>query len=61
MNAWVPLTALVPVQPLLAVQLVASVDDQVRVMGLPLVTDVGAAEKVTVGTGVGAVTVMVTL
>ena len=37
------------------------VEDHVRVMGLPLVTDVGEAEMVTVGTGVTAVTVMVTL
>ena len=61
LNAWVPLIALAPVQPLLAVQVVALVDDQVTVMGLPLVTEAGVAEIVTVGTGVAAVTVMVTL
>ncbi len=61
LNAWVPLIAFVPVQPLLAVQVVALVDDQVTVMGLPLVTEAGVAEIVTVGTGVAAMTVMVTL
>jgi hypothetical protein len=54
-----PLTGLVPLQAPLAVQLVASVLDQVRVEELPLVTEVGLALKETVGTG-GAVTLTVT-
>jgi hypothetical protein len=45
----VPLVVLVPVQPLLAVQLVAFVDDHVIVEDCPEVTDVGFAEMVTVG------------
>jgi len=50
----VPLTALEPVQPPLAVQEVALVADQLRVAAAPLVTVLGLLEKVTVG--VGAVT-----
>lgn len=55
----VPLVALVPFQAPLAVQVVALVEDQVMVEPLPLVTDVGDAEIVTVGTG--ARVVMLTL
>jgi hypothetical protein len=50
----VPLTALEPVQPPLAVQEVAWVADQLRVAASPLATVLGLLEKVTVG--VGAVT-----
>lgn len=51
-----PLVALVPVQPPLAVQLVAFVDDQARLVDEPLVTEAGVAVSVTVG-ATGAVTV----
>jgi hypothetical protein len=47
----VPLTALEPVQPPLAVQEVAPVADQLRVAAAPLVTVLGLLEKVTVGAG----------
>ena len=47
----VPLTALLPLQPLLAVHEVAFVDDHVRVELAPLVILVGLAESVTVGMG----------
>jgi len=47
----VPLVAFDPDQPLLAVQEVALVDDQVRVEEFPEVMEVGEAPKVTVGTG----------
>jgi len=50
-----------PVQPPVAVQEVALVDDQVRVVLLPLATEVAAAVKVTVGADVpptGAATVV---
>ena len=43
-----------PVQPPLAVQLVALVDDHVSVDDFRLVIDVGLAESVAVGTGVPA-------
>lgn len=52
-----PLVALLPLHAPLAVQLVASVLDQVRVEELPLVTDVGFALKDTVGAGAAGVTV----
>ena len=51
-----PLVALVPVQPPLAVQVVAFVDDHVRLVDEPVVTEVGFAVSVTVG-NTGAVTV----
>lgn len=54
--------ALVPAHPRLpsvAVQVVASVEDHVRVVSSPAVMDVGRAEKVRVGRGSGT-TVMVT-
>ena len=47
----VPLTALEPVQPPLAVQEVALVADQLSVAAAPLVTALGLPEKVTVGEG----------
>lgn len=47
-----PLVALVPVQPPLAVQLVALVELHVSVEELPLTTEVGLALKVTTGAGV---------
>jgi hypothetical protein len=50
----VPVTALEPVQPPLAVQELAWVADQLKVAAAPLVTVLGLLEKVTVG--VGAVT-----
>ena len=54
---WDPLTGLVPVQAPEAVQEVALLDDQVRVDALPLVTVLGAADKLTVGAGVVTETV----
>ena len=60
-----PEIAFAPDQPLVppvAVQLVALVDDHVRVVEPPVVTEVGAALKVTVGAeGTTAVTVIVLL
>ncbi len=53
----VPLAALVPDQAPEAVHDVAFVEDQVSVELAPLVTEVGLALKVTVGTGVVTVTV----
>jgi hypothetical protein len=50
----------VPLQPPLAVQAVASVELQVRVVPAPLVTVVGLAVNVTVGTGATGVDAMVT-
>ena len=47
----VPLTALEPVQPPLAVQEMALVADQLRVAAAPLVTVLGLLEKLTVGEG----------
>ena len=52
----VPLVVCVPLQPPLAVQLVALVEDQESVAFAPTVMLVGATEIVTVGCG-GAVTV----
>ena len=54
-----PEVGLAPDQPPEAAQLVASVDDQVSVDALPEVTVVGLALSVTVGAGVGGVTVTV--
>jgi DNA-binding phage protein len=48
---WEPEVALLPLQPLLAVQLVALVEDQVIVELWPEVIEEGAAEMVTAGTG----------
>ena len=55
-----PLVDLDPVQPPLAVQEVAFVEDQVSVEAPPVVTDVGLAVSVSVGAG-GGITVTVTL
>ena len=55
----VPDVAFEPLQAPLAVQLVASVDDQVRFDVPPDATVVGAAEINTVGAGVDVVTVTV--
>jgi hypothetical protein len=55
------LVASVPVQPLLAVQVVALVLDHVSVELLPEAMAVGLAESVTVGAGVLAVMVTVTV
>ncbi len=53
---WVPLVLLVPVQPPLAVQLVAFVLLQVRVVDWPVVTLAGVAVRERVGVvGVGVV------
>jgi hypothetical protein len=54
----VPLVTFAPLQPLLAVQLVAFVDDQLSVALCPSVIEVGATEMFTVGGG-GLVTVKV--
>ncbi len=51
---WVPEVAFVPVQPPEAVQLVALVELQVRVLEFPEVMLEGEAERVTTGAGVGA-------
>ena len=56
---WVPKVALAPVQPLEAVQEVASVEDQVRVEDWTFVIKTGEAEMVTVGAGVPEPTVTV--
>jgi hypothetical protein len=48
----VPLVALLPDQPPEAVQAVALVEDQVKVAAAPLLTVLGAAERLTVGEGV---------
>jgi hypothetical protein len=58
---WVPETALLPPHPPDAVHDVALMDDQVNVLLPPLLTEVGVAEIVTVGAGVGFVTVTVLL
>ena len=50
---WDPLVALLPLQAPLALQLVALVEDQVRVEPEPLFTEVGLAEMLTVGAGGG--------
>ena len=47
----VPLLACAPLQPLLAVQLVALLDDQLSVALWPSVIEVGVAEMFTVGGG----------
>jgi hypothetical protein len=47
-----PLIALLPDQPPAAVQAVVLVDDQVSVVVPPLLTVLGAAERLTVGAGV---------
>ncbi len=57
---WVPLAASGPVQSPEAVQPVAFVELHVSVDEPPLVTDVGSAVKVTVGTGSVPVTAMLT-
>lgn len=49
-----PLVVLIPFQPPEAVQLVASVEDQVRVAAVPVATDAGLAVRVIAGTGVGS-------
>lgn len=61
--AWdcVPLSARDPVQPPLAVQLVAFEVDQLRVVDPPATTVVGAAVRVTVGRGVTVFGTTVTL
>ena len=51
-----PEVALVPLHPPDAAHDVASVDDQVNVLLAPLATEVGDAERLTVGAGVAAVT-----
>ncbi len=43
---WLPLVAWVPLQLPDAVQLVAMIDDHVRVVELPTVTEVAASDKV---------------
>ena len=48
---WEPLTVLAPVQPPEAEQEVAFEALQVRVDGLPLITELGLALKVTMGAG----------
>ena len=50
-----------PLQPPEALQLLASVEDQLSVEETPKVTEVGKAESVTVGTGMPLVTVTVAL
>ena len=55
-----PLVDFDPVQPPLAVQEVAFVEDQLSVEAPPVVTDVGLAASVSVGAG-GGITVTVTL
>jgi hypothetical protein len=52
---WLPEVALVPDQPLEAVQVVALVEDQVSVEAAPLATEVGfaASDRVGAGGGVG--------
>ena len=56
-----PVRGLLPVQPPDAVQEVALLVDQVRVLLPPLAMDAGVALSVTVGIGVGVVTVTVVL
>ena len=51
-----PLVAWAPVHAPEAVQDVAFVDDQLKVEALPLTMELGFAERLTVGAGVGAVT-----
>jgi hypothetical protein len=49
---WLPAVALVPLQPPDAVHAVAFVEVHVNVLVPPLLTEVGAADNVTVGAGV---------
>jgi hypothetical protein len=58
---WVPLIATDPLHPPDATQDVASVDDHVSVELPPVVTTVGFAVRVTVGTTGAATTLIVTL
>lgn len=58
---WLPETAFDPLQPPEAVQEVAFVEFQVRVLLAPLATVVGDADSVTVGVGAGFVTATETL
>lgn len=53
-TTWDPLTTLAPVHPPKAVQLFASVDDQLSVVDCPGAIDSGAASKLRVGAEVGA-------
>ena len=55
---WLPLTGMVPLQPPLAVQAVALVEDQLNVEPLPEVTVLGVLVKVTVGAAAATVTVV---
>ena len=57
---WLPLVAWVPLQPPLAVQEVALVEDQLSVLDCPAAIVAGLAENVSVGAG-GAVTVTAAL
>ena len=50
---WLPEVALDPLQPPLAVQLVALVEDQVKALEPPLSTIAGLALRETVGEGTG--------
>lgn len=59
--ASVPLVALVPVQPPLAVHVVALVEDQVRELLPPAATDAGLVDSATVGAGGGGGGVTVTV
>ena len=54
-----PAVACEPFQAPLAVQAVASADDQVKVVVAPLATDVGFADSLSVGAGVLGVTLTV--
>jgi len=60
-TASVPLVALVPVQPPVAVHDVALVEDHVSLELPPAVMPVGLADRLTVGVGVAAATVTVVL
>lgn len=51
---WLPLVALLPLQPPEAVQLVALADVQLSVAALPLATLAGFAERLAVGFGATA-------
>jgi hypothetical protein len=52
----VPLVALLPDQPPDAVQVVALAADQLKVDALPMLTELGVAEKLIVGAGAADVT-----
>jgi hypothetical protein len=56
---WLPLVAWLPVHEPLAAQLVALVLDHVSVELCPVVMLAGSTDRLTVGDGVGAVTVSV--